>query len=103
MKAQTLLKVIQMKRLLMSTALALMATPALAGKINVCTIQYDGYAYEGPGSAIEPKQLFPIQKGERTVLAKTGKVWNYVQFEKRDDVMGWVKVKNLKCKVEEEQ
>jgi hypothetical protein len=36
------------------------------------TVRHDGYAYEGPGSAIEPRQLFSIKKGDQAVPAKWG-------------------------------
>ena len=70
---------------------------------TVCTVRHDGYAYEGPNSAIEPKQLFSIRKGDEATVAKWGDRWKYVQFENRRDVpdnMGWVKTDNLRCKGE---
>ena len=65
-----------------------------AAQADICIVRHDGYAYEGPDSAIEPKQLFAIKKGEQTVLAKWGKVWKYVQFDRPVEI----KSENLKCK-----
>jgi len=83
--------------LLVATA---MTARANAGTSVACTVRHDGYAYEGPGSAIEPRQLFSIKKGDQAIPAKWGVKWLYVQFVDRDvmDNMGWVRIDNLQCK-----
>jgi hypothetical protein len=89
-----------MKLIALAFATAMMLVgPALADS-TICTVRHDGYAYEGPNSASEPKQLFPIKKGEQTIVAKWGERWHKVQFENHDDNVGWVRTDNLKCKTE---
>jgi hypothetical protein len=90
-----------MKKFLLATV-ATLTLSGVAHAMTVCTVQHDGFAYEGPSSANEPKQLFPIWKGEKVIVAKWGDLWKYVQFENRletPDDMGWVRTDNLKCKV----